>query len=72
MTILIMVRYQSAAGGVLQQGYFKTKAWLYKENPDKEAARVAKEFVRQIKRDNPYEITITEVTYENNDITHLI
>jgi hypothetical protein len=55
----------------MQRGSFPVNPFEFEINPDKEAARVANEWIKQIRRENHVE-KILEVNYDDNkDITEL-
>lgn len=56
----------------LQSGYFKVNILKYKNNPDEEAARVANEWFKKVKRDFIYDLELYKVKYNENDITEKV
>ena len=69
MQIVIDLYYFVNGMKTLQCGYFKVNLRNYKEDPDKEAARVAYEWFRQVKRDFIYEVRLHKALYYEIDIT---
>lgn len=70
MQILITLHYfVNDDGKFRQSGDFKVNVKNYKEDPDKEAARVAYEWFRKVKREFIYEVTLHKALYNEIDIT---
>jgi hypothetical protein len=57
---------------VLSNGSLPVKEWLYKEDPDKEAARVAIEWINKEKRQMHVEGIIKVIYEDKKDITKLV
>lgn len=72
MQILIQLHYLVNGGKSLQQGDFKVNERNYKLDPDKEAAKVAYEFYKKVKREHVYDVLIFKVLYNGNDITEKV
>lgn len=74
MNILIKINYKSDSDSkLLQKASFPVNTYKFKQDPNKEAARVAYEWWKFVKREMSYRVRITEVTYnEGNDITELV
>lgn len=70
MRVLIKVHYVSTGGNTLQKGDWQVNPRQYRENPDTAAVAGALEFIKFIKRQNPYPIEVTKVLYADDvDIT---
>ncbi|QNG60402.1 hypothetical protein H4O14_02425 [Bacillus sp. PAMC26568] len=72
MIIVIKLHYFVNGMKNLQQGEFRVHVRKYKEDPDKEAARIAYEWFRKVKRDFIYDVTLYKVLYNEKDITELV
>ncbi|MRX54863.1 hypothetical protein GJU41_12845 [Bacillus idriensis] len=72
MQIVIDLHYFVNGVKSLQSGYFKVDVREFKNNPDKEAASVAHEWFRKIKRKYIYEVTLHRALYNEIDITDLL
>jgi len=72
MNINIALHYVNRGNRKLRRGDFKVNAYKYKEDPIKEAVRVAKEWINQLVLEEP-EMIIERVVYNQvHDITNLI
>ncbi|MFD0051486.1 hypothetical protein ACFVHQ_19560 [Actinomycetes bacterium NPDC127524] len=57
----------------MQKGKFDVNAREFKKDPDKEAARVAYKWIREIKQASSHDLEILQVKYsEEKDITDLV
>ncbi|MDQ0860022.1 hypothetical protein [Bacillus sp. V2I10] len=72
MQILITLHYFVADGKFRQSGDFKVDVRSYKEDPDKEAARVAYEWFREIRREFIYNVELYKALYNEIDITEIV
>lgn len=74
MNINITIHYRSTSDSrLLQSGYFPVNSLEFKKDPNKEAARVAYEWWKLIKRDMSFQVIIDKVTYnEEHNITELV
>lgn len=72
MQIVIDLHYFVNGVKSLQCGYFKVDVREFKNNPDKEAARVSYEWFRKMKRTFIYEVTLYKVLYNQIEITELV
>lgn len=69
--ISISVTYVGPGGSkILQRGEFPVNLPNFKNDEFREAARVAKEFIEQIRRETG-RIQLEQVLYDGKDITHL-
>lgn len=58
---------------IMQQNELRVSDYAYKRNPDQEAAKIAYEGWRKIRRDMSYLVTLDTVIYEEtHDITQLV
>jgi hypothetical protein len=72
MHITIRIIYKGYSSRLMQRASFPVNAFEFEINPDKEAARVANEWIKQIRREIHVE-EILEVIYDDNkDITELV
>lgn len=72
MNIKIEVYLIANNSRFMQAGSFTVRTAAYKQDPNKEAARVARDWIKQIKRGMMYPIEIIKVFYDGkNDITEL-
>ncbi|PAD67037.1 hypothetical protein CHH83_20950 [Bacillus sp. 7586-K] len=71
-TVFIQVHYDVNGMKALRRGDFKVNPYKYKMDPDKTAAEVAEQFVRQVKRESNVKIEIVKVLYNEVDITELV
>lgn len=72
MNIIIRIIYQGSAAKLMQRGSFPVNTKRFKENADQEAARVAFEWLKQIKREMHVN-GIVEVVYDGEkNITELV
>ena len=69
--INIAVHYKANNVGVLQRGEFPVIPSNFIKDEQREAARVAYDFIMQIRRESSYPITLEKVLYNGNDITDL-
>ncbi|MCM3599022.1 hypothetical protein M4D55_25115 [Metabacillus idriensis] len=72
MQIGIDLHYFVNGMKTLQCGYFKVNVREFKINPDEEAARVALEWFKKVKRNFNYEVNLYKVLYNQIDITELV
>lgn len=71
MHITIKILYKGYSSRLMQRGSFPINQFEFEINPDKEAARVANEWIKQIRREVHIN-EILEVIYDDNkDITDL-
>lgn len=56
----------------LQSGYFKVNNRKFKEDPDKSAARLAYEWLQQVRKESAYAVEIWLIKYNDNDITEIV
>lgn len=72
MQILIQVHYIFNDMKALRRGYFNVDQYKFKKNPDETAAKTAKQWISEIKREYIFNIEVIKVLYDNNDITELV
>jgi hypothetical protein len=68
--ITIRVIYKGYSSRLMQRASFPVNPFEFEIDPDKEAARVANQWINQIRREIHVE-KILEVIYDNKDITNL-
>lgn len=71
MQVLILVHFFVNEIKTLRKGYFKVNPYKYKLNPDETAAEVAKQWIRELRKEYSYRIEVFKVLYDENDITDL-
>lgn len=72
MQISIRIIYKGNAR-IMQKGIFPVNSYHFKQDPDQEAARIAHEWWKKIKKEMSYRAKIESVTYnEEIDITALV
>jgi hypothetical protein len=72
MNITIKVIYRGYEARLMRRGSFPVNSFEFEIDPDQEAARVAYEWIKQIRREGHIE-EIIEVFYNGeNDITELV
>ena len=69
--IHIAVHYVANGCRILQRGEFPVMPSNYIKDEKREAARIAYDFIEQIRRKNSYRITLEKVLYNGNDITDM-
>jgi hypothetical protein len=65
MQITIRIIYKGYSSRLMRRGSFPVNSKLFKEDPIKEAARVACEWIKQIRRESHIE-EIIEVNYDED------
>jgi hypothetical protein len=71
MQVLVEVHYFYLDTKIRKRGYFKVNSRKFREDPDKAATVVAKEWIRKIQVESPG-MEIYKVYYDEVDITNLI
>jgi hypothetical protein len=72
MKVTIRLKYLSWGGEMLRAGSFPVNERLFREDPDKEAVRVTKQWIKEIRREHEIK-GITKVIYDGEkDITELV
>ncbi len=72
MQVLIQVHYVINDMKALRRGYFKVNTYKFKQNPNEAAAEVAKQWIREMRKEYIYKIEIYKVLYDEVDITELV
>lgn len=72
MQIVIKLHYFVNGMKNLQQGEFRVNVRKYKEDPDKEAARIAYKWFHELRREFIYELRLHKVLYNGIEITELV
>ncbi|UAL53519.1 MULTISPECIES: hypothetical protein [Metabacillus] len=72
MQIVIDLHYFVNGMKTLQCGYFKVNVREFNINPHEEAASVALEWFKKLKRDFIYNVELYKVLYNQIDITELV
>lgn len=73
MRITIEIYYIVNGCRSMRKADFPVNMRGYKEDSDKEAARISYEWIKQIRKDHRYDVGVTMVIYNNeNDITDRI
>lgn len=73
MKINLEVHTQINGSRGLRRGAFPVMPGDFKKEPDWTAAIAAYEWIREIKKQHPYEVVIEKVIYDGeNDITELV
>lgn len=72
MQIVIEIHYYSVSPG-LRRGEFYIKDWAFKNDPDGEAARIALDFFKLVRRESLAEVKLEKIIYNSeHDITDLV
>lgn len=71
-SVFIEVHYTINDMKALRRGYFNVHPKKFRKNPDEAAADVAKQFIREMRREYIYKIEINKVLYDSNDITEIV
>lgn len=69
--INVEVHYKMNDNRLLRRGPFPVVPANFIKDEKQEAARVAYEFIRQIRKESSYRITLEKVLYDGNDITEM-
>jgi len=69
MQIVIALHYYVNDVKTLQQGEFRVNLKNYREDPNKEAARIAYEWLRKVRRELIYRVIFYKALYDGIDIT---
>jgi hypothetical protein len=73
MNITLNVFLEANGNKFLQRGTFPVKPSQFKKDPDQEAARVANNWIREIRRVVNGQVNIVKVIYDGEaDITELV
>jgi hypothetical protein len=71
LNITIEIIYRGYEHKILQSGSFQVNVKAFKENEKEEAARVALNWIDELKKETPH-MRMIKVKYNGNDITDLI
>lgn len=69
MQIVIALHYFVNGVKTLRQGEFRVNIRNYEEDPDKEAARIAYDWLRKVRREYIYKVNFYKSLYNGIDIT---